>query len=77
LAHDLLGQFGALFLKFKNDNFLELGSYLEGSDAKTFDVNVKDIDWEQYFLDTHLGSKAIYFKESEDATIKARKRTKL
>lgn len=58
---------------FSDDNVQALCTALSPEDRRTFDFNVKNIDWDAYIESYVLGIRRFLFKESPDTLPKSRK----
>lgn len=58
--------------EFKDDNVRVLNSLLSPADRKEFNIDVTQIDWNEYLEKYVLGIRTYIFKEKPDTLPKAR-----
>uniref|UniRef100_T1IQ15 Fatty acyl-CoA reductase n=1 Tax=Strigamia maritima TaxID=126957 RepID=T1IQ15_STRMM len=73
-GHFLFKKFTCNQWEFNSDNVRKLWNSLPPNDQNTFNFDIKQINWKNYFETYHLGCKSYLLKESVETATTSRKR---
>jgi hypothetical protein len=74
---ETIEHFSALTLEYKNDNLLNLDTFLNKEEKSIFNLDLKGIDWYKYCEDIYFGARKYLLKEKEINIEKDRLRMKM
>ena len=73
---EVISYFSTREWKFSNSNIQQLWQKLSHEDRSTFDFNISDLHWDDFFRDSIFGIRTYLLKEGPETLPDARKRRK-